>query len=149
MDCFSRRSRKQNPNSCHACTDGGEARAVTKEDEPISAFEWHPSGNSFIFLKPEKEDKVRKEVEKRYGAFETDDKEFTQSHLWQIDFVRDQLDPSELPCYESVDSLRIKTGCIMCPKQKAHRWKIYGQRICYLTGWHQSSVQPSARSAHQ
>lgn len=99
-------------------TDGGEARAVTKEEEPISAFEWHPSGNSFIFLKPEKEEKVRKELEKRYGAFETDDKEFTRSHLWQIDFLTDQRDPAELPCYESVDSLRIKSGCITWPKPK-------------------------------
>lgn len=99
-------------------TDGGEARAVTKEEEPISAFEWHPSGNSFIFLKPEKEDKVRKDIEKRYGAFETDDKEFTRSHLWQIDFQTGQLDPSELPCYESVDSLRVKSGCITWPKSK-------------------------------
>ena len=29
--------------------DGGEARAVTKEEEGISSFEWHPSGNKFIF----------------------------------------------------------------------------------------------------
>lgn len=99
-------------------TDGGEARAVTKEEEPINAFEWHPSGNSFIFLKPEKEDKVRKDMEKRYGAFETDDKEFTRSHLWQISFLTDQIDPTELPCYETVDSLRVKSGCITWPKSK-------------------------------
>jgi dipeptidyl aminopeptidase/acylaminoacyl peptidase len=98
--------------------DGGEARAVTKEEEPISAFEWHPSGNSFVFLKPEKEDKIRKEVEKRYGAFETDDKEFTLAQLWQIDFLPNQPDPTELPCYELVDSLRVKSGCLVWPKAR-------------------------------
>lgn len=96
--------------------EGGEARAVTKEEEGISAFEWHPSGNSIIFLKAEKEDKSKKEREKRYGGFEADDKEFTLSHLWQVDFVPDIIDPSERPCYETLDSLKVKSGCIELPK---------------------------------
>jgi dipeptidyl aminopeptidase/acylaminoacyl peptidase len=98
--------------------EGGEARAVTKEEENISSFEWHPSGTQFIFLKPEKEDKKRKDIEKRYGGFETDDKEFTLSHLWQIDFKPAMADPSELPCYETTDSLKVKAGCIEWPKAK-------------------------------
>src|SRR6187399_2372204 len=49
-------------------TDGGEARAVTKEEEGVSSFEWHPSGASFIILKPEKEDKNKKDREKRFGG---------------------------------------------------------------------------------
>ncbi len=97
-------------------TDGGEARAVTKEEEGISAFEWHPSGNKFILSKPEKEDKSKKEREKRYGAFETDDHEFTLSHLWELDFKPDMPDPSEMPCYETSDSLKVKAGCIEWPK---------------------------------
>lgn len=96
--------------------EGGEAKAVTKEEEGISAFEWHPSGNSIIFLKAEKEDKSKKEREKRYGGFEADDKEFTLSHLWQVDFKPDMLDPSERPCYETLDSLKVKSGCIELPK---------------------------------
>ena len=99
-------------------TEGGEARSVTKEEEPISGYEWHPEGTSFIFLKPEKEDKSKKEVEKRYGGFETDDKEFALSHLWQIEFSPDMRDPSELPCYEATDSLKSKAGCIEWPKAK-------------------------------
>lgn len=95
---------------------GGEARAVTKEEEGVSSFEWHPSGNRFIFLKPEKEDK--KEREKRYGGFETDDKEFTLSHLWEVDFKQDLPDPSERPCYETTDSLKAKAGCIELPKAR-------------------------------
>jgi len=96
--------------------EGGEAFAVTKEEESISSFEWHPSGAKLIFLKPEKGDKNKKEIEKRYGAFEADDKEFTHSHLWQIDFTPEMIDPSERPCYESVDSLKVKAGCIEWPR---------------------------------
>lgn len=96
--------------------EGGEAKAVTNEEEGISAFEWHPSGNSIIFLKAEKEDKSKKEREKLYGGFEADDKEFTLSHLWQVDFKPDMLDPSERPCYETLDSLKVKSGCIELPK---------------------------------
>ncbi|MEJ0054570.1 MAG: hypothetical protein WDN75_02370 [Bacteroidota bacterium] len=98
--------------------EGGEARAVTKEEESISAFEWHPSGTKFIFLKPEKENKNKKETEKRYGGFEQDDQEFTLSHLWQIDFNPELRDPSEMPCYQSADSLKSKSGCIELPKSK-------------------------------
>lgn len=96
--------------------EGGEARVTTKEEESISSFEWHPANNRILFLKPEKEEKDRKEREKRYGAYETDDKEFTLSHLWQIDFKPDMPDPSERPCYETTDSLKTKAGCIEWPK---------------------------------
>ena len=44
-------------------SDGGEARPATKEEESIARFEWHPSGIKLIFLKPDKEDKNRKEIE--------------------------------------------------------------------------------------
>ncbi|MCK6691072.1 MAG: S9 family peptidase [Thermoanaerobaculia bacterium] len=98
--------------------DGGEARPVTKEEEGISSFEWHPSGDKFVFLKPEKEDKNKKEREKRYGAFETDDKEFTLSHLWEVDFKQGFPDPSERPCHETTDSLKAKAGCIEWPKAR-------------------------------
>jgi dipeptidyl aminopeptidase/acylaminoacyl peptidase len=98
--------------------DGGEARNVTKEEEGVTAFEWHPSGNSFIILKPEKEDKNKKEREKRYGGFETDDEEFTLSHLWQVDFRPDLRDPAEYPCHESIDSLKVIAGCIELPKPR-------------------------------
>jgi dipeptidyl aminopeptidase/acylaminoacyl peptidase len=97
-------------------TEGGEAAPVTNEEESISGFEWHPSGTKFIFLKPEKADKRKKEVEKRYGAFETDDKDFSLSHLWQIDFDPGKPFPSEMPCHETVDSLKVKAGCIVWPK---------------------------------
>jgi dipeptidyl aminopeptidase/acylaminoacyl peptidase len=96
--------------------EGGEARVITKDDEGISGYEWHPSGTKFVILKQEKEDKAKKEREKKYGAFETDDKEFTLSHLWTLDFKPDMPDPSEMPCYETADSLKAKAGCIELPK---------------------------------
>jgi len=99
-------------------TEGGEARAVTHEEEGVSSYEWYPDGKSLVFVKPEKEDKTNKDREKRYGAFEADDKEFTLSHLWQIAFMPDGIDPSEFPCYEPVDSLKVKAGCKEFPKAK-------------------------------
>lgn len=96
--------------------EGGEPKAVTNEEEGISFYAWHPDNKRLIFVKSEKEDKNKKEREKRYGAFEADDKEFTLSHIWQIEFNPDQPDPSERPCYETVDSLKVKAGCIELPK---------------------------------
>jgi dipeptidyl aminopeptidase/acylaminoacyl peptidase len=96
--------------------DGGEAIAVTDEEENVTAFVWHPSGKRFIFQKPEREDRRKKDREKRYGAFETNEKEYTLSHLWQVDFKPGTLETFERPCYETVDSLRKKAGCIECPR---------------------------------
>ena len=110
-------SDRGNKNQIHVIrTDGGEARAVTKEEEGVTSYEWHPSGRSFIFVKPEKEDKNKKEREKRYGGFETDDRDFTLSHIWQVEFKPELPDPSERPCYESTDSLKMKAGCLELPK---------------------------------
>lgn len=95
--------------------DGGEAKPVTHEEEGITDFEWHPAGSKFIFLKPEHEDKEKKDREKRYGAYEIDDKDFNLSHLWQVEFIPDMPDPAERPCYETTDSLKTKTGCIELP----------------------------------
>jgi dipeptidyl aminopeptidase/acylaminoacyl peptidase len=96
--------------------EGGEAHAITKEEEGISSFNWHPSGKSIVFLKSEKEDKTKKEREKRYGGFEADDKEYTLSHLWQVDFTPEMKDPSEVPCYETDDEQKVKAGCMELPK---------------------------------
>ncbi|HBE40045.1 MAG TPA: peptidase S9 family protein [Bacteroidales bacterium] len=97
-------------------TDGGEAMAVTNEEDGVSYYEWHPDGKRIIFIKTEKESNAKKEREKRYGAFETDDREYRLSHLWKIDFNPEMPDPAEFPCYETVDSLKEKAGCIVLPK---------------------------------
>jgi dipeptidyl aminopeptidase/acylaminoacyl peptidase len=106
-----------NKNQIHIISaEGGEAMPITNEEESISDYEWLPSGTKLILLKPEKVSKDKKEIEKRYGAFETDDKEFVLSHLWQIDFDPNRPLPSEMPCHETIDSLKIKAGCIEWPK---------------------------------
>jgi len=94
--------------------DGGEPRAVTHEEEGVSFYDWHPDGKRFLFVRPDADGK--KEVEKRYGGFEIDDEGFTLLHLWQIEFNPDQPDPSTYPCYETVDSLKTKSGCITWSK---------------------------------
>lgn len=92
--------------------EGGEAFPITDEKESISNIEWSPSGKKIFFTKPEKQDKKKKEEEKRYGGFFIDDEEFTLSHLWQVDFDPNIRNPVELPCYQSVDSLKAKSGCL-------------------------------------
>ena len=99
-------SDRGNKNQLHVMrVDGGEARVITKEDEGISGFEWHPSGTKFVVLKQEKDDKSKKDREKKYGAYETDDKEFSLSHLWTLDFKPDMPESSEFTSY---DSLKLK-----------------------------------------
>ncbi len=97
-------------------TDGGESMSVTNEEDGILNYEWHPDGKRMIFIKTEKESDGRKEREKRYGSFETDDRDYRLSHLWQIAFNPEMPDPAEFPCYETVDSLKEKAGCIVLPK---------------------------------
>lgn len=95
---------------------GGEAFSLTEEKESVSDFEWAPSGKRIFFVKPEKEDKKRKDEEKRYGGFAADDQDFTLSHLWQVDFDPTLRNPVELPCYQTVDSLKASSGCLQLSK---------------------------------
>ena len=106
-------------------TDGGEAKPATNEEEAISGFKWIPSGEKFIFLKPEKISNTKKETEKKYGLFSADDADFTLSHLWQIDFDPDRPVPSEMPCYETIDSLKALAGCIVAAKAERLTSGIY------------------------
>ncbi|WP_435353561.1 S9 family peptidase [Emticicia sp. SJ17W-69] len=95
---------------------GGEAQAITKEEEGILNYEWSPKGKSFAFTKNEPESKKLKTTKERYGGFAFDDEEFTLSHLWMIDFQPDMMpSPNEKPCYDSKDSLK-KKDCISLPK---------------------------------
>lgn len=96
--------------------DGGEAFAITDEKESISDLEWAPSGKKIFFVKQEKEEKSKKDEVNRYGGFAADDKEFTLSHLWQMDFDPSLRNPVELPCYQTVDSLKTKSGCLELAK---------------------------------
>ena len=96
--------------------DGGEAFAITAEKEPITALAWAPTSKTIFFSKPETDDKKRKDEEKRYGAFITDDKDYTLTHVWQVAFDPDLRNPAELPCYQATDSLKAKSGCLELAK---------------------------------
>ncbi len=94
---------------------GGEAQAVTAEEEGISSFEWTPDGKRFIFSMNEKESKNQKSQKERYGAWAEEDTEFQLSHLWAVDFKPD-LAINELPCIENKKDSTKKQDCITLPK---------------------------------
>jgi dipeptidyl aminopeptidase/acylaminoacyl peptidase len=97
---------------------GGEAQALTAEETGVGSFEWSPDGKKIAFTTTEKESKTQKSQKERYGAFAEDDTEFSNSHLWVIDFQPD-LPLNELPCYNSPkDSTQkdSKADCITLPK---------------------------------
>jgi dipeptidyl aminopeptidase/acylaminoacyl peptidase len=98
--------------------NGGESIAITDEEDGVSAFQWHPDGKRMIFAKNEKEDPSKKKIQNRYGAFSIDDQDFKLTHIWEIKFDPNQPDPSELPCYETADSLKNASGCITRPQPK-------------------------------
>ncbi|WP_373523701.1 TolB family protein [Aquiflexum sp.] len=97
---------------------GGEAFAITEEEEGVNFFQWHPDGKRLMLLKSEKEAESVKDRKERYGAFEIDDKDHVMSHIWEIDFDPLFPNPSELPCHEKSDSLKVASGCIEIPKSK-------------------------------
>ena len=95
-------------------TDGGEAQAITKEEEGINNFNWSPDGKKIAILMNEKDSKSQKSKKERYGSFEVDDEEFKLSHLWLIDFSADMFpSPAEKPCYDAKDSTK---SCISLVK---------------------------------
>ncbi len=95
---------------------GGEAQAITKEEEGILNYEWSPKGKMLAFTKNEPEGKKLKNTKERYGGFAFDDEEYSLSHLWLVDFQPDIMPaPNEKPCYDSKDSTK-KKDCITLPK---------------------------------
>jgi dipeptidyl aminopeptidase/acylaminoacyl peptidase len=98
--------------------NGGESVSITEEEEGVSAFQWHPDGKRIVFAKREKDDPSKKQIEKRYGAFSLDDRDYSLTHIWEIAFDPNMPNPSELPCYETADSLKTASGCITRPQPK-------------------------------
>ncbi len=94
---------------------GGEAQAVTNEEEGIGSFEWTPDGKKFIFTMNEKESRSQKSQKERYGAWAEEDTEYQLSHLWAVDFKPD-LPLNELPCIENKKDSTKKQDCIALPK---------------------------------
>ena len=98
--------------------NGGESAAITEEEDGVSAFQWHPDGKRLVFSKKEKEDPSKKKILNRYGAFSLDDRDYSLTHVWEIAFDPNRPNPSEMPCYETADSLKTASGCITRPKPK-------------------------------
>jgi dipeptidyl aminopeptidase/acylaminoacyl peptidase len=94
---------------------GGEAQAVTNEEEGIGSFEWTPEGKKFVFTMNEKESKAQKSQKERYGAWAEEDTEYQLSHLWAVDFKPD-LPLNELPCNDSKKDSTKKQDCVSLPK---------------------------------
>ncbi len=64
---------------------GGEAHPLTAVDDGVSAFEWSPDGLSLAVAITDPEDKRRKKLEEKYGAFAVEDTDFRMTHLWVLD----------------------------------------------------------------
>lgn len=133
--------------------DGGEAQAITKEEEGINAYQWSPDGKKLAILMNEKESKSQKSKKERYGGFEFDDEEYKLLHLWLVDFSADMFpSPNEKPCYDSKDSTK---PCISLPKPTQltkgdftvtnFEWSPDGSKIAFS---HQPNplIQSSAKS---
>jgi dipeptidyl aminopeptidase/acylaminoacyl peptidase len=99
--------------------DGGEAFAVTHEENGINGYRWTPDGEGFIITMSQKESKPDKTRKERYGAYEVDDEEYKLTWLYRVDFNPSDLLPSDLPCYEAKDSTYQTWDCIKMPKAEA------------------------------
>lgn len=109
-----------NKNQIHVIrVDGGEAFAVTQEENGINGYRWTPDGKGFIITMSQKESKPDKTRKERYGAYEVDDKEYKLNWLYQVDFNPSDLLPSDLPCYEDKDSTYQTWDCIKLPEAEA------------------------------
>ena len=98
---------------------GGEALAVTNEEEGVRQFEWGPDSDYFVFTKQQPEEKVEENRKERFGSYEVDDGEYRHSWLYKIAFDPERPLPSDLPCYKDIDSTAQKWPCIEWPKGEA------------------------------
>ena len=99
--------------------DGGEAFAVTHEENGLNGYRWAPDGKSFIITMTQKESKPDKTRKDRYGAYEVDDAEYKLNWLYKVEFSPSDLMPSDIPCYEKSDSTYQNWDCIKFPKAEA------------------------------
>lgn len=99
--------------------EGGEAFAITSEEDGIGSYDWSPDGTRIAFTKNDPETKKEKNTKERYGAFGIEGEEYKLSHLWVMNFDIDSIrNAGFLPCYETkADSSRnISTPCYKMPK---------------------------------
>jgi len=101
---------------------GGEAIQVTKDDEGISNYAWHPDGNMLLYSRNVAESKSEKNIKDRYGAFGIEGEEYRHSHLWLLHFSYDSIFfAGQFPCYAAKND-SVKTNpvapCYKLPEGK-------------------------------
>jgi len=87
---------------------GGEAMQVTKDEDGINGYEWHPDGSKIVYVKAEQDTKKDKTLKERFGAFGVEGEEYKQNHLWLLNFHYDSIVlAGQVPCYTTkVDSTK-------------------------------------------
>ena len=63
---------------------GGEAMAITEVEGGVGSFSWAPTGDRMLLSVREPENENSKATQERYGAFEVEDVEARNSHLWMV-----------------------------------------------------------------
>ena len=63
---------------------GGEAMAITEVEGGVGSFSWAPTGDRMLLSIREQESKKSKATQEQYGAFEVEDAEARNSHLWMV-----------------------------------------------------------------
>ena len=100
--------------------EGGEAFAITNEEDGIGGYDWSPDGSCIAFTKTEQDSKKEKSTKERYGGFGIEGEEYKLSHLWFMNFNIDSIrNAGLLPCYdEKPDSSKNKQAgpCNRMPK---------------------------------
>jgi dipeptidyl aminopeptidase/acylaminoacyl peptidase len=97
--------------------EGGEAFAITNEEDGIGSYDWSPDGTRIAITKTEPDSKKEKNTKDRYGAFGIEGEEYKLSHLWVLNFNLDSiLNAGLLPCYEGKSDSTKKKNEIPCYK---------------------------------
>jgi len=77
-------------------TDGGEAFQLTNSENGVNSFDWSPDGKMIAFTQSEKQKKKEK-LEKKYGSYSVEDKEFNLNKLWILDFKPEKVNLRTTP----------------------------------------------------
>jgi dipeptidyl aminopeptidase/acylaminoacyl peptidase len=84
--------------------NGGEAMAITKDEDGVGSYDWSPDGKQIAYTKAEPDSKKDKTIKERYGAFAVEGDEYKLSHLWLLQVNMDSIALAGLyPCYTSKD----------------------------------------------
>lgn len=87
--------------------EGGESFQVSDVKNSAYGFEWSPDGTQIAFLQSEDKEEEEKSRKEKYGAFATEDEEYSMNQLWIIDFEPGNLNLMPLP--EQLDDSAFKS----------------------------------------